>query len=236
MCFTVNINLVKEELEKRYGVDFLDHEQYRPSYYYHAHSLPLLPVVTSDRILLMQWGLIPSWTSSTSQAQTMRRSTFNARAESISEKPAFAESFESRRCILPVSGFYEWQHHAAIKIPWYIYASDNSILSLGCIWSEWTDKESGVVYRTFSIVTTEANNLLSVIHNSARRMPLVIAREDVDNWISGNQMTCEKLMHPAPEEALSAHTISSIISSRSANKNTPEITKPYQYYITGSLF
>jgi len=236
MCFTVNVNLVKEELEKRYSKDFLDPERYRPSYYYHAFALPYLPVVTSGNIRLMQWGLIPSWASDISQANDLRKSTFNARSESISEKPSFSESFNSRRCILPVSGFYEWQHHGSQKIPWYIYHSDHSVMSLGCIWNEWADNESNRVLRTFSIVTTEANRLLSEIHNTARRMPLVLNGKDVDRWISDEPETARELMRPAPEGVMLAHTIGPLIGTKNADKNTADITKPYQYHITGSLF
>ncbi len=236
MCFTVNINIVKEELEKRYSKGFLDPERYRPSYYYHAFSLPSVPVVTDNEIRLMQWGLIPSWVSDISQAEDIRKGTFNARSESISEKPAFSESFISRRCILPVTGFYEWQHRGSQKIPWYIYRADNSVLSLGCIWNEWTDKETKSVFRTFSIITTEANKLLAEIHNSARRMPLILDDKDINNWLSGEPERARDLMLPAPEGIMAAHTIGPLIGTKATEKNTAEIIKPYQYYITGSLF
>lgn len=236
MCFTVNINIVKEELEKRYNKEFLDPERYRPSYYYHAFSLPYIPVVTDRDIRLMQWGLIPSWVSDISQAEDIRKGTFNARSESISEKPAFSESFISRRCILPVTGFYEWQHRGSQKIPWYIYRADNAALSLGCIWNEWTDKETKSVFKTFSIITTEANKLLAEIHNSARRMPMILDDKDIGNWLSGEPESARELMLPAPEGILAAHTIGPLIGTKSADKNTADITKPYEYYITGSLF
>jgi len=236
MCFTVNVNIVKEELGKRYNKEFLDPERYRPSYYYHAFSLPFIPVVTDRDIRLMQWGLIPSWVSDISQANDIRKSTFNARSESLSEKPAFSESFISRRCILPVSGFYEWQHRGSQKIPWFIFPVNDSVLSLGGIWNEWTDNESNSVLRTFSIITTEANNLLAEIHNSARRMPLVLDGKDLDKWLSGEPESVRELMRPAPEGVMAAHTIGPLIGTKATDKNKADITKPYQYYITGSLF
>lgn len=236
MCFTVNVNIIKEELGKRYNKTFPDIEQYRPSYYYHAFSLPLIPVVTSGDIAMMQWGLIPSWASDIKQAGEIRRNTFNARSESVMEKPAFSESYVSRRCIVPVTGFYEWQHQGSQKIPWYIYRPDHSIISLGGIWNEWRDTGSNSVLKTFSIITTEANRRLAEIHNSARRMPLVLADTDVEKWLSGDEATAREIMRPAPEEFMAAHTIGPLIGSKTADKNTPEIIRPYQYYITGSLF
>lgn len=236
MCFTVSVNIVKEELGKRYSKEFLDPDKYRPSYYYHAFSLPFLPIVTTRSIRMMHWGLIPTWVTDIKQAGEIRRNTFNARSESIMEKPAFSESYASRRCIVPVTGFFEWQHHGSQKIPWYIYRPDNAIMSLGGIWNEWTDSGSNSVLRTFSIITTEANKRLAEIHNSARRMPLVLADKDVEKWLSEDEASARELMHPAPEEDIAAHTIGSLIGSKKGDKNTPEIIKPHEYYITGSLF
>ena len=114
MCFTVNVNIVREELEARYGSELIDHDKYRPSYYYHAYSLPSMPVVCSDRgavIRLFRWGLIPSWVTDEGEANEIMLKTFNARSETISSKPAFRDSYASRRCLVPVCGFFEWQHH-----------------------------------------------------------------------------------------------------------------------------
>jgi putative SOS response-associated peptidase YedK len=118
MCFSVNVNLVKEELENRYGATFLDPDKYSPSYYYHAFGLPELPAICSDnkdQIKLLRWGLIPHWVRSREAADEIRYKTFNARAETISSKPSFSASFASKRCIIPVKGFFEWQHRGEKK-------------------------------------------------------------------------------------------------------------------------
>ena len=73
MCFSVNVNLIKEEIENRYGATLIDHEKYRPSYYYHAYSLPEIPAICSgspDKIRLLKWGLIPSWAKEASAGYT----------------------------------------------------------------------------------------------------------------------------------------------------------------------
>src|SRR5512138_2522550 len=155
MCFTVNVNLVKEELENRYGATFLDPEKYSPSYYYHAFGLPDMPAICSgktDKIQLLKWGLIPSWTRSKEEADQIRFKTFNARAESVATKPSFSASFTSKRCIIPVKGFYEWQHAGTKKIPFYIYHTRNEILSLAGLWDEWVMNTTGEKFTTFSIV------------------------------------------------------------------------------------
>lgn len=236
MCFTVNVNIVKEELEKRYGRELIDHDKYRPSYYYHAFSLPYLPVVTAASMRMMQWGLIPSWTEDSTRAAEIRIKTFNARAETIAERPAFAESYSSRRCVVPVTGFYEYQHKGAERLPWFIYSASGQILPLGGLWNEWTDPQGNVLHTTFTIVTTAANSLMAGIHNSGKRMPLILPDDSTDTWLFGEPGAVASVMKPAEDEVLKAHTIGPLIKSRSAEKNSPDIIKPYDYYITGTLF
>jgi len=120
MCFTVNVNLIKEELENRYVATLIDPDKYRPSYYYHAFAFPDLPAICSDspeKIRLLKWGLIPSWVKSSDAADEMRLKTFNARSDSVDNKPSFSSSFKTKRCILPVAGFFEWQHRGKENIP-----------------------------------------------------------------------------------------------------------------------
>ena len=170
MCFTVNVNIIKEELENRYGATLIDPDKYRPGYYYHAFGLPSLPAITSEQpsiIQLLKWGLIPSWTKSIDQANIIRYKTFNARSESIETKPSFSSSFRSKRCIIPVTGFFEWQHIGNEKIPWYIYHSENEVLSIAGIYDDWIENDTGEVFNTFSIVTTEANDLMARIPHAS---------------------------------------------------------------------
>jgi len=241
MCFTVNVNLIKEELENRYGATLIDPDKYRPSYYYHAFGLPSIPAVRSEdpsRIQLLKWGLIPSWTKGLEQANIIRYKTFNARAESIDTKPSFSSSFRSKRCIIPIKGFFEWQHVGNEKYPWYIYHFENEIISLAAIYDDWIESNTGEIYNTFSIVTTEANELMARIHNSGKRMPVILNEESVTKWIdsSTSQENALGLLNPCPSEILRAHTISPLINSRSTDRNTPEIIQPYSYSSGNLLF
>jgi len=241
MCFTVNVNLIKEELENRYGATLIDPDKYRPSYYYHAFSLPSVPAICSgdtSKIKLLKWGLIPGWTKSQDQANIIRYKTFNARSESIATKPSFSSSFRSKRCIIPIKGFFEWQHLGNEKIPWYIYHTENEVLSLAGLYDDWIESNTGEVLSTFSIVTTEANDLMAVIHNSGKRMPVILNKSTENRWIDVSISTDEaiSLIYPAPSEILKAHTISPLINDRSANRNTPEVIKPYNYSKENLLF
>jgi putative SOS response-associated peptidase YedK len=241
MCFTVNVNLIKEELENRYGATLIDPDKYRPSYYYHAFSLPSIPAICSEdtsKIKLLKWGLIPGWTKSQDQANIIRYKTFNARSESIATRPSFSLSFRSKRCIIPVKGFFEWQHLDNEKIPWYVYHTENEVLSLAGLYDDWIESNTGEVLSTFSIVTTEANDLMAVIHNSGKRMPVILNKSTENRWIDVSISTDEaiSLLYPAPSEILKAHTISPLINDRSANRNTPDVIKPYLYESKNLLF
>ena len=241
MCFSVNVNLVKEELENRYGATFLDPEKYNPSYYYHAFGLPEMPAICSGKtnnIQILKWGLIPSWVKSMESASEIRFKTFNARSESIDTKPSFSSSFNSKRCIIPVKGFFEWQHRGAKKVPWYIYRTDNEIISIAGLWDEWIENNTGERFSTFSIVTTDANELMAEIHNSAKRMPVILDRESEKKWLDTGNYSNEalELLKPCSSELLSAHTISDLVNRKSSDRNTPEIIKPYKWNVDGTLF
>jgi putative SOS response-associated peptidase YedK len=234
MCFSVNVNLVKEEIEDRYGISFPGKYRYEPSYYYHAFGLPVLPAICSgnpETVKFLKWGLIPSWVKTDDDAGQIRIKTFNARSDSIESKPSFSSSFRSMRCIIPVRGFYEWQHNGKEKIPWYIYSADNEIISLAGLFSEWDQASTGEVLGTFSIITTDANEMMAVIHNSKKRMPAILKREDEKKWIDLALQPSEalNLIKPSPEETLKAHTISPLINNRKSDKNTPDLIKPYNY-------
>lgn len=234
MCFSVNVNLVKDELEDRYGAVFPDHQRHQPSYYYHAYSLPELPAICSespDKIIMLRWGLIPHWVKNAEDAEKIRFKTFNARAETINVKPSFSYAFRYRRCIIPVKGFFEWQHDGNEKIPWYIYSAGNDIISLAGLYDNWIDANTGEGFRTFSVITTDANEMMAVIHNSKKRMPAVLTREMEMKWISTDFPIQEahKILKPCPSDYLAAHTISKLLSSKLADKNTPEVIKPYSW-------
>ena len=241
MCFSVNVNLVKDELENRYGASFPDKERYQPSYYYHAFGLPEIPALCSgspDKIRLLRWGLIPSWVRNIDDANEIRYKTFNARSESITIKPSFSASFKSRRCLIPVKGFFEWQHIGNEKIPWYIYNADSEIFSLAGLFDQWVETRTGDVFNTFSIITTDANDLMAVVHNSKKRMPAILDKSSEADWISLSitPEAAQDLLKPCSSKTLKAHTISKLINDKSANRNTPELIRAFNYNSGNLLF
>jgi putative SOS response-associated peptidase YedK len=233
--------MVKEELEHRYGVSFPDKYRYEPSYYYHAFSLPYVPAVCSGSpgvMKMLKWGLIPAWVRNNEEAGEIRMKTFNARGETLDSKPSFSASFRTKRCLIPVRGFFEWQHTGKEKIPWYIYPARDEMFTLAGLYNDWTDNSSGETVETFSIVTTEANDLMAVIHNSKKRMPVILDRTGEEKWLSMSTAPDEarSLLKPCSSDLLKAHTIGPLVNSRIADRNDPEVIRPYTYLSDNLLF
>ena len=234
MCYTININLTRNELEKRFGARFSDPSSFRPGYYYNAFELPDLPVIQSEdpeSIALLTWGLIPFWVKDSRAAEDIRRKTFNARMETILEKPSFRGSVKSRRCLVLCRGFYEWQERDKEKIPHYIYLRGEPPIALAGLYENWTDHETGEIIRTCSIVTTSANSIMEKIHNTKKRMPVILGPENEKAWID-QDLSAEKaysFLKPVEAEKMTAHTISRLITKRGVDKNTKDLVKPVSY-------
>ena len=175
--------------------------------------------------------MIPSWTASEEKANTLRYQTFNARAETITQKPSFRKPIQSNRCLVIASGFYEWQHRPEGKIPHYVYLKDHKIFSFAGIYDVWTNHMTGEISFTFSIITTRANSMMEKIHNSKKRMPVIINPAQESTWLDRNVMIHDaiQLLQPFPDDRMEAYTIGPMISKKGIEKNTPELIKPYNY-------
>lgn len=140
------------------------------------------PVVRLDRdsgkraVGLLRWGLIPFW----AKDAKFGYSTINARAEDVVSKPAYREAMKKRRCLVPADAFYEWQKvDAKTKKPFAIALKSREPYALAGLWERWAPKE-GEALETFTIVTTDPNELMEKIHN---RMPVIVQKKDYDRWL-----------------------------------------------------
>jgi putative SOS response-associated peptidase YedK len=122
----------------------------------------------------MRWGLIPRWAKDASAAQ------INARSETLIEKPAFRESFERRRCLIPADGFYEWKRSGSTKQPFHFGMYDDSLFAFAGIWDRWKQPR-GLEIESCAILTTTPNDLLSDVHD---RMPAILRPEHYDAWLT----------------------------------------------------
>lgn len=241
MCFTISIKLTRDALEKRFKSDSSVLNDFEFRYFYRAFDNPLIPVITQaspSKIELMKWGLIPHWAQDIEQAERVRKGTSNARMETLSEKPSFIRAFQQSRCLVLLNGFFEWQQVGKEKIPWYIQQENNKAFAMAGLCDIWTNPDTGEEVRTFSIVTTQANQLMEKIHNTKKRMPVILNEENERQWISKgipneNHMS---LMKPDEQVKIKAHTISKSISSRNADPGEKGIIAPFDYHHHSSLF
>jgi putative SOS response-associated peptidase YedK len=126
------------------------------------------------RLIAARWGLVPSWAKDSSMGAKM----FNARSETVAEKASFRAPFAQRRCLVPASGYYEWQAREGGKQPYFIYPEDESALAFAGLWE--TRKDSDVRTFTFTILTTAARGELADIHD---RQPVMLRADERDAWM-----------------------------------------------------
>jgi putative SOS response-associated peptidase YedK len=195
MCGRFTQRFTWQELVELYELNQTPHN-IRPVYNI-CPTDPVSVIVTGGSglsLMPMRWGLIPTWWSKSLKELP---ATFNARAETIANKPMFRDAFRRNRCIVPASGYYEWRTTSEGKQPYYITHRNGSILSFAGLWDEWHDRVNNEKIASCTIIVTDANVFTRTIHD---RMPVILEREKVGAWLSGEASA--KLLRPAPENVL----------------------------------
>jgi len=241
MCFTIEIHLTRRSIEERFRVDTSALYDFDFNYFYRAFSNPYIPVIAqedSSRIQLMQWGLVPSWSRDRQEAEKIRKGTYNARSESLLEKPSFREPLNSGRCLVIAGGFFEWQLVDGVKVPWYIRLKSETPFAFAGLFDTWRDPLEGEVLKSCTIITTRANPLMEKIHNTKKRMPVILNMEKETEWILGEPSLLKRkqLLVPFKDADLKAHTVSSRLSSPGVDPADPRIIEPVQQLSSGKLF
>lgn len=144
-------------------------------------------------LVLVRWGLVPSWARDPAIGNRM----INARAETVAEKPSFRSAFRRRRCLIPADGFYEWQvvgkgPKQPPKQPWYIRLEGGAPFAFAGLWEHWQGAD-GSALETCAIVTTDANAVLAPIHH---RMPVILPPDAIAAWLDGPPEAAAPLMAP----------------------------------------
>lgn len=166
------------------------------------------------KITSMKWGLIPSWTKDPSKGVK----TINARAETVHTKPSFRNAIRYRRCIIPASGFYEWEKVEKRKVPYYIHLKSNEPIGFAGLWDKWKGN-NGSVIESCTILTTSSNNLLKPIHD---RMPVIIHPNEYELWLDREMNEPDKLksiFQPYPSEMLTLYRISNLVNKTDYDKD-----------------
>ena len=196
MCFNISISNNQYSIEKQLNAKFETELIFEPQKHISAFSNPLIPVITSEdvsKIQLCHWGLIPEWVKDITKANKIRKMTYNAKCETIKDKPSFCNSIKDRKCLIIADGFYEWQSTLNGKICHYITSPENEVFTFAGIWSNWLDKSTGELIKSVSIITQSANEMMSKIHNIKKRQPVVLHKENRENWFN-SELDFQKIL------------------------------------------
>jgi putative SOS response-associated peptidase YedK len=197
---------------------------------YNAAPGQELPVITDaepNSLRYLTWGLIPRW------ADDATESYINARSETVTEKPAFAKPYESRRCLVPADGFYEWVDTDTGTQPYRVSYEDDRPFSMAGLWERWTsettqtglgDFTNGVngqasaePVETFTVLTTTPNEVVERLHH---RMAVILSPEEEDAWLDGGDVSFE----PADAQGFRSYPVSTAVNSPS--NDSPELIEP----------
>lgn len=185
-----------------------------------TQTMPVIIRESPKRLELMRWGLIPSWAKDPSIGNRM----INARAETVAEKPAFRRSLRYRRCLIPATGFYEWQKGPQ-KTPYHFALKTGKLFAFAGLWDTWLDP-TGSEIRSYTIITTQANALLAPVHD---RMPAILRREDEDLWGDPEETDASRvipLLTPYPAEEMAAYPVSPAVNN--PRNDSPVLVQPSQ--------
>jgi len=209
MCGRYTLTASLEEIATQFAVEdpplFKSRYNIAPSQ--NVAVVRLKPVISQRELVTLRWGLIPSWAKDPKIAY----STINAKAETVAEKPAFRSAFRKRRCLIPASGFYEWQQEGKQKQPMYIRLRDRRPFAFAGLWEHWEPKE-GAPIESCTIVTTDANEFMLPIHN---RMPVILDSQDYDQWLDPTAQIdhLRTLLKPYAADEMEAYAVSKMVNN-----------------------
>ena len=176
------------------------------------------PVVRVNRegareIALLRWGLVPFWAKDLKIGTTM----INARSEGIDTKPAFREAMKSRRCVIPATGFFEWQgDRPGRKQPFAITVPEMPVFGFAGLWERWRPGDDAEPVETFTIATTDANETVARVHD---RMPVILPMDAIDTWLTGPADAAHALLKPY-EGTIALRAVGTYVSN--VNNEGPE--------------
>jgi putative SOS response-associated peptidase YedK len=228
MCVYISITPDGTEIESRYNKKFIPQEKdlFTGLFFAQAFNNPKLPVVTkNENIQIFEWGLIPSWTKDQKSADEIRKKTYNARSETIFEKPSFRNPVLKKRCLVIADGFFEWREFAGKKYPYYIRLKSGELFSLAGIYDTWNDKN------TFSIITTDANDLMKKIHNTKQRMPVILKKEEENKWLdeSLNREEISIMLSAYDDKLMEAYPVSRLLTTKGTRQDDPHVIEKTEY-------
>jgi len=220
MCGRYSVDLRWDDVAKLYDLSKqgpLPQWNFQPSY--NVCPTDAVPVIVPNfdgrQLILMRWGLVPGWWSKS--LKELRLATFNARAETVVEKPFFRDAFKRSRCLIPASGYYEWQDTPEGKQPYYFTRRDGQLITFAGLYDTWYDKTENKSIRSCAMVIAEPNKLVAEVHD---RMPVILERDQFDTWMRTNDVReAAAMLTPAAEDVLVRRPVSKRINSSKTPKD-----------------
>jgi putative SOS response-associated peptidase YedK len=235
-------NLTKEELtQMRWYQRFLSAYNDEGSYQrYYENAFDYFPthVLTAgepDKFKMFRWGLVPFWQKDEAKAMKDRLNTVNCIHEEMWDKPSFRDAIKNgQRCLIPVTGFFEWRwldESGTIKVPYYVTFRDQKVRSMAGLYSRWKNPSNGEYYYSYTLLTCPANTIMEYVHNSKKRMPVFIDKENEKVWLNRDLKKDDimDLCKPFQDPSMRAYTISKMLTTRGINLNVPEVKAPFNY-------
>lgn len=190
-----------------------------------APSQPILALRYNRHTRLREWthflwGLVPAWAKDPAIGARM----INARAETLREKPAYRNAYRSRRCIVPVSGFYEWRKTGNAKQPYFVRPTDDTPVGLAGLWETWRSPD-GSELQTCTIITTDANAVIQPLHP---RMAVILPPDAYELWLDpdASLQALDTLLRPAPDDWLIAYPVSARVNNPA--HDDPSLIEPVE--------
>jgi len=184
-----------------------------------TQSMPVVVKHSPNQLALMRWGLMPAWAKDSRPGSPL----INARAETLAEKRSFRQLLTAQRCLIPASGFYEWQQSEAGKTPYYIHLKEQPLFAFAGLYDRSVDAQGAEEF-SYTIITTTPNALMAPIHN---RMPVILRQEDEDAWLNPDETEPARLLPlllPYSAEEMEAYTVSRAVNS--PRNDGPQLRTP----------
>ncbi len=235
MCYHTEQKQTVQQMERSFRRSVREPGKYKQQFHSNGFSHKDFAVIANingdDAIHMINWGLIPFWVKTLADAKKLSNNTLNAKSETVFDLPSFKTSITSKRCVIPLTGFYESRDKDGVKFPYYIYPKNSDYFLMGGIYSIWKNKETDETLKTFSIITTPPNKMMSEIHNIKQRMPLILTERNIDTWIDPTlpRQSIIDLMQPFADEEMAAYTVSKDFNSTKINSDREDITAKVDY-------
>lgn len=191
---------------------------------YNAAPTQRLPVIhfrEGERVLaLMRWGLIPSSVKDAKAGANL----INARGETVAIRPAFRAAFMRRRCLVPMTGYYEWQQTPAGKVPHYIHLLNAEQFAVAGLYEFWPGRDGKEALESFTVITTTPNEMTGKIHD---RMPVILPEDAHAQWLdpqNAETKLLQRLLQAYPAEEMRAYPVRTLVNS--AKNEGPELIEP----------